>query len=105
MASNSPRDISNAPLGKRKAEDASDFGQDFPSLDGEPSPKLLCESSCELSQQDTMEMSRLAELPPNTLLMEIKEIYEMAYELGIQEAQEFARAQHLAIFNNKKKKL
>lgn len=42
--------------------------------------------------------------PPNALIMEIKEIHDEAYQLGVSEAKEMTRGKYLGIFSNLKKK-
>lgn len=46
----------------------------------------------------------LSTLSPNALIMEIKKIYDEAYQLGVSEAKEMTRGKYLGIFNNAKKK-
>uniref|UniRef100_A0A1A9V483 Uncharacterized protein n=1 Tax=Glossina austeni TaxID=7395 RepID=A0A1A9V483_GLOAU len=112
MATNRPRGILKAPLGKQMPENENhlalacrpDLGQEVVSLDNGTARKPPSELCCPLSREDMAELSRLGELPPNSLLKEIERVYEAAYELGIQEAKEIARAKHLKIFNNRKKK-
>lgn len=46
----------------------------------------------------------LSSLKPEALIMEIKKIYDEAYQLGVSEAKEMTRGKYLGIFNNAKKK-
>ncbi|XP_055903948.1 protein lin-52 homolog [Eupeodes corollae] len=57
-----------------------------------------------LSQEDILAMHELGVYSTNGLIMEIKKLYDEAYQLGVVEAKEMTRGKYLGIFNNVKKK-
>ncbi|XP_039961197.1 protein lin-52 homolog [Bactrocera neohumeralis] len=60
--------------------------------------------SKDLSQEDINAMIQLSNMPFSNLIMEIKKMYDEAYQLGVSEAKEMTRGKYLGIFNNAKKK-
>ncbi|XP_005176861.1 protein lin-52 homolog [Musca domestica] len=77
---------------------------DFIAMSDTPIRTPAPEWSRGLSQEDTSAMLQLSTLSPNALIMEIKKIYDEAYQLGVSEAKEMTRGKYLGIFNNAKKK-
>ncbi|XP_073835595.1 DREAM core complex component lin-52 [Musca autumnalis] len=77
---------------------------DFIAMSDTPIRTPAPEWSRGLSQEDANAMLQLSTLPPNALIMEIKKIYDEAYQLGVSEAKEMTRGKYLGIFNNAKKK-
>uniref|UniRef100_A0A1B0AAX3 Protein lin-52 homolog n=1 Tax=Glossina pallidipes TaxID=7398 RepID=A0A1B0AAX3_GLOPL len=77
---------------------------DFIAMSNTPIRTPAAEWSRGLSQEDMAAITQLSSLPPTALIMEIKNIYDEAYQLGISEAKEMTRGKYLGIFNNAKKK-
>ncbi|XP_055851028.1 protein lin-52 homolog [Episyrphus balteatus] len=57
-----------------------------------------------LTQEEVHAMHELGVYSTNGLIMEIKKLYDEAYQLGVIEAKEMTRGKYLGIFNNVKKK-
>ncbi|XP_065364850.1 protein lin-52 homolog [Calliphora vicina] len=77
---------------------------DFIAMSDTPIRTPAPEWSRGLSQEDMSAMLELSSLKPDALIMEIKKIYDDAYQLGVSEAKEMTRGKYLGIFNNAKKK-
>ncbi|XP_046802670.1 protein lin-52 homolog isoform X2 [Lucilia cuprina] len=83
---------------------------DFIAMSDTPIRTPAPEWSRGLSQEDmsamlgTYRQIELSSLKPDELIMEIKKIYDEAYQLGVSEAKEMTRGKYLGIFNNAKKK-
>ncbi|XP_037938572.1 protein lin-52 homolog isoform X2 [Teleopsis dalmanni] len=57
-----------------------------------------------LSREDVTSMLELSKLSHNGVILEVKNIYDDAYQLGVHEAKEMTRGKYLGIFSNAKKK-
>ncbi|XP_055688194.1 protein lin-52 homolog [Lutzomyia longipalpis] len=56
-----------------------------------------------LTSEDIAAMHKLGELTPTALAMDLKRIYDQAYQLGVQEAKEMTRGKYLNIFGHEAK--
>ncbi|XP_055617000.1 protein lin-52 homolog isoform X1 [Toxorhynchites rutilus septentrionalis] len=56
-----------------------------------------------LTQDDINSMYQLGALSTNGIIAEIKKLYDQAYQLGMQEANEMTRGKYLNIFTSRKK--
>uniref|UniRef100_A0A1L8DAJ4 Putative retinal tissue protein n=3 Tax=Nyssomyia neivai TaxID=330878 RepID=A0A1L8DAJ4_9DIPT len=53
-----------------------------------------------LTSEDIAAMHKLGEFTPTALAMDLKKIYDQAYQLGVQEAKEMTRGKYLNIFGH-----
>lgn len=51
-----------------------------------------------LTKEDVVVMQQLAALSTSGLIMEVKKLHDMAYQLGLEEAKEMTRGKYLNIF-------
>ncbi|KAL3274694.1 hypothetical protein HHI36_016072 [Cryptolaemus montrouzieri] len=60
--------------------------------------------SKELNQDDQNYMHQLASLPTTELISRVKQLHDIAYQLGVEETKEITRGKYLNLFNKKKSK-
>nr|CAI5856468.1 unnamed protein product [Callosobruchus analis] len=58
--------------------------------------------SKELSQEDQNYMHQLASLSTSGLIGKVKELHDIAYQLGVEESKELTRGKYLNLFNKSK---
>lgn len=54
-----------------------------------------------LSNEDMHKLYQLGNLPMNELITKVKELHDLAYQLGLEEAKEMTRGKYLNIFKHK----
>ncbi|CAH1958065.1 unnamed protein product [Acanthoscelides obtectus] len=59
--------------------------------------------SKELSQEDQNYMHQLASLSTSGLIGKVKELHDIAYQLGVEESKELTRGKYLNLFNTSRK--
>nr|CAH7716543.1 unnamed protein product [Callosobruchus chinensis] len=121
MASNRPGSI------EREQDHLEDFGRSLLSMENldRSSPELWPEKipgmtefissfqstpqsttkppySKELSQEDQNYMHQLASLSTSGLIGKVKELHDIAYQLGVEESKELTRGKYLNLFNKSK---
>ncbi|KAJ8950986.1 hypothetical protein NQ318_006370 [Aromia moschata] len=60
--------------------------------------------SRELTQEDQNYLHQLASLPTAGLIAKVKELHDIAYQLGVEESKEVTRGKYLNLFNKKRNK-
>lgn len=60
--------------------------------------------SREMNQDDQNYLHQLAALPTSGLISKVKELHDIAYQLGLEESKEVTRGKYLNLFKNKQKK-
>ncbi|XP_018579488.1 protein lin-52 homolog [Anoplophora glabripennis] len=60
--------------------------------------------SRELSQEDQNYLHQLASLSTAGLISKVKELHDIAYQLGVEESKEVTRGKYLNLFNKKRNK-
>ncbi|XP_044760424.1 protein lin-52 homolog [Coccinella septempunctata] len=60
--------------------------------------------SKELNQEDQNYMHQLASLPTAELITRVKQLHDIAYQLGVEEKNEVTRGKYLNLFNKKRSK-
>ncbi|GBP23511.1 Protein lin-52 homolog [Eumeta japonica] len=58
-----------------------------------------------LSNDDIAYMQQLGTLSTTSLIMEVKKLHDLAYQLGLEEAKEMTRGKYLNIFSSKRQRL
>ncbi|KAK9883054.1 hypothetical protein WA026_001262 [Henosepilachna vigintioctopunctata] len=60
--------------------------------------------SRELTQDDQNYMHQLASLPTTELISRVKQLHDIAYQLGVEETKEITRGKYLNLFNKRRPK-
>ncbi|XP_045476054.1 protein lin-52 homolog [Harmonia axyridis] len=60
--------------------------------------------SKEMNQEDQNYMHQLASLPTAELITKVKQLHDIAYQLGVEEKNEVTRGKYLNLFNKKRSK-
>ncbi|XP_050301650.1 protein lin-52 homolog [Anthonomus grandis grandis] len=59
--------------------------------------------SKEMMEEDRIYIQQLASLPASSLIAKVKELHDIAYQLGVEESKEISRGKCLNIFRNSNK--
>ncbi|XP_068907753.1 protein lin-52 homolog [Tenebrio molitor] len=69
-----------------------------------PSSAVKLPYSRELNQEDQNYLHQLAALPTAGLISKVKELHDIAYQLGVEESKEITRGTYLNLFKQKRQK-
>ncbi|CAH0400216.1 unnamed protein product [Chilo suppressalis] len=58
----------------------------------------------EFTKKDYTYMQQLSSLPTSGLIMEVKKLHDVAYQLGLEEAKEMTRGKYLNIFTSRRQR-
>nr|XP_032518325.1 protein lin-52 homolog isoform X2 [Danaus plexippus plexippus] len=58
----------------------------------------------DLTKEDYNYMQQLGSLTTSSLIMEVKKLHDLAYQLGLEEAKEMTRGKYLNIFSSRRQR-